>query len=261
MTQENMQTYMQSIGFEGEITKMVECSSDTEKGYLVSITNPDYPYPLEYYVPERHDISGIVNHSGMPQEYMSKCGRDFNFDLYGKDMNAVKKIINGAILNFAEFEKQGRGLYIYSKTKGSGKTMLSCVIANEILKKNQVTCKFISVPDYLDLYRNKDPLIDRIKDAAILIIDDFGIQDESKDWINEIMYGLVDRRYRSMAMTIYTSNKDFTEKAISKEDRIASRIYGSCVPVQLPEISIRTKLANESRARFMAGVMSDAVSN
>lgn len=259
MTLENMQTYMHSMGFEGEVTKFVECSSDSEKGYLVYITDPDYPYPLEYYIPERHDITGIVNLSGMPQEYMSKMGNDFDFDLYGKDMTTVKKVINGAIMNFAEFEKQGRGLYIYSKTKGSGKTMLSCVIANEILKRNQVTCKFVSVPDYLDMYRNKDPMIDRIKDAAVLIIDDFGIQDESKDWINEIMYGLVDRRYKSMCMTIYTSNHDFTEKAISKEDRIASRIYGSCIPVQLPEVSIRTKMADKYRSSFMEGVLADAV--
>lgn len=261
MTLENMQTYMHSIGFSGEVVKCVEIESANEKGNLVYITMEGYNYPIEYYIPERRDASGIINHSGMPQEYMSKYGKDFNFELYGKDMTAVKKIINGAILNFAEFEKQGRGLYIYSKTKGSGKTMLSCVIANEILKKNQVTCKFVSVPDYLDMYRNKDPMIDRIKDASILIIDDFGIQDESKDWINEIMYGLVDRRYKAMAMTIYTSNHDFTERAISKEDRIASRIYGSCVPIQLPEVSIRTRLADTYRKTFMQEVLTDAVSD
>ena len=255
MTLESMQTYMNSIGYSGEVKKCVEYNSESEHGYLVYITHPDYTYPVEFYVPDRKDISGIVNNSGMPPEYMSKMGNDFDFDLYGKDMTPVKKIVNGAIANFMEFEKQGRGLYIYSKTKGSGKTMLSCVIANEILKHNQVTCKFITITDYIDMYRNKDPLLDGIRNASILIIDDFGVQDESKDWINEIVYSLVNRRYNSQCMTIYTSNKDFSEKTISAEDRTASRIYGACIPVQLPGVSIRSKLADKYRQSFMQGVM------
>ena len=246
---------MTNIGISGTVTAVKDYVSENEKGYLVTIDIPDYMNGVEYYVPEKHDISGIVNNSGMPQEYMSKTAKDFDFNYYGTDMTIVKKIINGAIKNFDEFMKQGRGLYIFSKTKGSGKTLLSCVIANEILKKHQISCKFVSVPDYIDMYRQKDPMLDRIRTADLLIIDDLGIQDETKDWINEIIYGLVDRRYKNMCYTIYTSNRNFSEKDISSEDRIASRVYGQCIPVQLPGVSVRAKLADKYREEFMRRVL------
>lgn len=255
MTLENMKTYISGLGYDWTVTGVVECSSENEKGYLVTVNIPDYGEGIEYYIPEKRDISGIINNSGMPPEYMSKTAKDFKFDLYDADMTKVKQIVNAAILSYQDFVKQGRGLYIFSNTKGSGKTMLSCVIANEILKRNQTTCKFVTVTDYVEMYRAKDPMLDRIRNATLLIVDDLGVQDESKDWINEIVYSLVDLRYRNMCCTIYTSNRDFTEKDIAAEDRTASRIYGSCVPVQLPGVSIRANMADAYRHEFVRGAI------
>lgn len=251
MTQQDMQIYMTNIGISCKVRSMCDYVTDNEKGYLVIVDIPDYMDGVEYYVPEIKDISGIVNHSGMPKEYMNKRFRDFNMDFYGKDMSMVQRVLEKFVEKFNTFMTQGRGLYIFSQTKGSGKSLLACCIANEVLQNYQISCKFITITDYIDMYRNKNPALDRIRDADLLIIDDLGIQDETKEWINEIVYNLVDRRYRNQCVTIYTSNRNFKEKDISAEDRIASRVYGQCIPVQLPEVSVRAKLADKYRENFM----------
>lgn len=248
---------MINIGINCSVKTMRDYDAENEKGYLVTVDIPDYANDVEYYVPETKDVSGIINHSGMPQEYMNRNFNDFNFDMYGKDMSIQKKIVEKFVEKYHTFMQQGRGLYIYSRTKGSGKSLLACCIANEVLKNYQTTCKFITITDYIDMYRNKNPVLDRIRDASLLIIDDLGIQDETKEWINEIVYNLVDRRYRNQCVTIYTSNRDFQEKDISAEDRIASRVYGQCIPVQLPEVSVRAKLADKYREKFMRELLSE----
>lgn len=252
MDRQTIQTLMKNIGIDCEVLSSQDLLSDP--GCLVNVDIEGYG-PAEFYIPTSFDMSGVINHSGMPLEYMSKTGDDFKFDIYGEDVSAIKPIVNAAIMNYLDFSKSGEGLYIYSTTKGSGKTMLACVIANEVLKRHQITCKFISIPDYIEMHRERNPELDRIKNASLLIVDDFGVQDESKDWINEIIYGLVDWRYRNLGVTIYTSNKGFSEKEISKEDRIASRVYSRSVPIKLPSVSIRARKADQYRDKFLREVL------
>ena len=73
--------------------------------------------------------------SMVPFNFIGLKGKDFNWDIYGKDVNKAKKYVNNFILKFEQFRKHGMGLYIYSATKGSGKTMLSCCILNEISER------------------------------------------------------------------------------------------------------------------------------
>ena len=56
----------------------------------------------------------------MPSEYMGKTGAAFDWTLYEENIEPQKKIVNAFVKRFAEFEQSGRGLYIYSKCKGSG---------------------------------------------------------------------------------------------------------------------------------------------
>lgn len=58
---------------------------------------------------------------------------------------------NAFVKRFDMFRKHGSGLYIYSDTKGSGKTMLACCIVNEVLKEFDIPVKFISMPEYIEL--------------------------------------------------------------------------------------------------------------
>lgn len=93
----------------------------------------------------------------MPKEYVYKRGKDFKWDCYGgSDTGAQKNIANAFIARYPEFRKSGRGLYIHSRTKGSGKTLLACCLANEVMEKYDAVVKFIQVLDWIDLVKKKD---------------------------------------------------------------------------------------------------------
>ena len=60
------------------------------------------------------------------------------------------KAVKYWIENLSQMQKQGIGLYIYSNTKGSGKTRFACSMANELIEKHQKSVKFTTSLKILD---------------------------------------------------------------------------------------------------------------
>lgn len=193
----------------------------------------------------------------MPKEYVYKTGRDFDWSIYRDDTTYQKKVVNAFVMRFNEFRKQGRGLYLYSSTKGSGKTMLACCVANEILKTHDIPVKFVSMPEYIELVRDKNEgakeKINALMDAVLLIVDDIGTTADDKGWISDAIFRLVNRRHENLLPTIYTSNVKIDD--LKCDERSTSRIYEDSIPVIMPEESIRRKKADESKNVFLAEVM------
>ena len=71
----------------------------------------------------------------IPFCYLDKKPSDFEFDIYGQDTTEIKQYVNLFIVNYEKWKAKGKGLYIHSKTKGTGKTMLACCLANAIMEK------------------------------------------------------------------------------------------------------------------------------
>ena len=195
--------------------------------------------------------------SGMPLEYVYKTANGFDWGRYGEDMTMQKKIVNAFVVEFGSFRREGRGLYICSKTRGSGKTLLACCTANEILKKHDITVKFISVPDYIELIKEKDESsrekVKTIMDAALLIVDDIGAQVENKEWITTALFRLIDRRYSNHYPTIFTSNVRMED--LKTDERISDRIYAVSAPIIMPEVSIRKQITDKYTREFLDRVM------
>lgn len=194
----------------------------------------------------------------MPVEYANKTAKDFDWTKYaGQDVTAQKKIVNSFIIRFGDFAREGRGLYISSKTRGSGKTLLACCVANEVLKKQDLTVKFINVPDFVELIKEKGEDAKKNRDtlmsARLLILDDVGAQVEDKDWIRTAIFRLVDKRYGNRLPTIYTSNLRMED--LKTDSRIADRIYARSVPVIMPEVPVRKRLADEKTNEFLKGLL------
>ena len=193
----------------------------------------------------------------MPVEYVYKTGKDFDWDKYGEDITAQKRIVNAFVMEFDSFRREGRGLYIFSKTRGSGKTMLACCTANEILKKHDLTVKYINVPDYIELVKEKDESSrekrEAIMNAGLLILDDVGAQVENKEWITTALFRLIDRRYTNHYPTIFTSNVRIEE--LKTDERIADRIYAVSAPIIMPEVSVRKQIADRCTREFLSRVM------
>lgn len=196
----------------------------------------------------------------MPKEYANCTAKDFDWNCYGEDTTPQKKIANDFIVNFGKCLLTGRGLYIYSETKGSGKTKLACIITNELLKRIDISVRFISVTEYIELIKRKDDdsrsEIDAILHAGLLIVDDVGVQTENKDWISTAMYRLIDVRYTEHLPTIYTSNVEITN--LKTDSRILERIYEVSTRLPMLEVNVRRKIADRHTEKFLSELLNDS---
>lgn len=197
--------------------------------------------------------------SMMPFEYLDKTANDFKWDVYDEKIpEENKNIANAFIINFLKFQKSGKGLYIYSGTRGSGKTLLSCCLLNEVINRYDISAKFISILDYLELTKKGYSSIadkeekDSIMRTSVLVLDDIGVE-VSKDWINTTLYHLINFRYSNKLITIITSNASIEDLKV--DGRIKDRVNAMCIPLHMPEVSIRTKQARQDNIEFLKSVM------
>lgn len=193
--------------------------------------------------------------SMMPFEFLNLTGSDFGWDKYQADITKSKDIVNKYILHFPAFREKGMGLYICSGTKGSGKTMLSCCILNELTKRYVGSVKFVNALDFLEMtkkgYQGEENEVQSLYDAKVLVIDDIGVQ-MSKEWVETVFYRLINDRYVNRKPTIYTSNLPIDK--LKMDDRIIDRIESTTFIINLPEESIRRKERQKEKAKLFSEI-------
>lgn len=109
---------------------------------------------------------------------------------------------------------------------GSGKTHLATAIANYVVDMGIPTL-FLTVPDLLDTLRfsyesintTYEERFEEIRNAGLLILDDFGTQNAT-DWAREKLFQIINFRYINRLPLVVTSN--ISTKDI--ESRIRSRL-------------------------------------
>lgn len=212
-----------------------------EKGILVESAQG-----VEFYLRSNEITKGEADfrriRSMMPFEFLNLTGKDFDWSKYQADIRQEKDMVSKYIMRFRQFQEKGMGLYIYSGTKGSGKTMLSCCILNELMRRYAGSVKFINTLDYLEVtkqgYRGEEKEKDALYQASVLVIDDIGVQ-MSREWIETEFYRLINDRYVNRRPTIYTSNVPV--ERLRMDDRVTDRIESTTYLIGLPEESIRRK--------------------
>lgn len=246
------------------VIKVEEVKTETCSGFLVYHRYEDVGYDTQAVFMEDGAILGPRMderriRSGIPPEYAYCMGCGVDWGRYGgEDTEPQKKIVNAFVKNFDAFRGEGRGLYLYSQTKGSGKTMIACSVANEILKRQDVPVKFINEADYIELVKAKDDgsrqRLKSIFEAGLLILDDIGTQDAGRDWVETALFRLVDRRYTNHLPTVFTSNVRIED--LKLDSRITDRIYAVSVPVIMPEVNVRNQIADKHTKEFLKGILS-----
>lgn len=262
---QRQQTSMSSSWGLATVTKVEEIKTETLSGLLVYHRYEDIGYSTQAIFLDDGTILDSRfderrSRSGMPLEYVYCTGKSIDWGKYGsEDITPQKNIVNAFVINFAMFQREGRGLYFYSDTKGSGKTMIACAVANEILKTHDISVKFTSVTDYIELVKAKDDAsrgnVKAILEAGLLILDDVGAQVENKDWITTALFRLIDRRYTNHYPTIFTSNVRMED--LKTDPRISDRIYSVSVPVIMPEVNVRRQIADRHTKEFIKNIMQE----
>lgn len=193
----------------------------------------------------------------IPEKYAGVMGWQFDWGLYNTDVTEEKRLINSFTIRYDYFAENGKGLYIHSSTKGSGKTMLACCLGNEIVERYNTSLKFITVADLLEMARREysEPEcrkhMEELRDSGMLIIDDLGAETK-KEWVDSFMFHLIDHRYTGRKVTVFTSNMPMD--SLKLDERVVNRINEMCIPLHIPEKPIRSINAENERRKFLDGI-------
>lgn len=161
------------------------------------------------------------------------------------------------IEDWEDMKRQNLGILIYG-SKGNGKSFYASCVYNELVKK-RVLCGFTSTANLMNILSkwDKTEIIDAIKRVQLLVLDDLGAERETS-YSAELMYYVIDERYKTGLPTIVTTN--YALSNMEKEEdltraRIYDRIIEMCpITLKMEGPSRRSGIADE-RKRLAREIM------
>ena len=192
----------------------------------------------------------------IPEHFKDMKLENFSAGVYQKEeskgiIRLVCSAVKEYVESFSEYYNQGIGLYMYSNTRGSGKTRMAVSIANKLLE-NKYKVKFAISTTIINEIKNtwnkenkysESKLLNDLSTVDILIIDDFGTEKIS-DWVNDKYYYIINERYINRKVTIFTSNDSLQD--VNYDSRITNRILEKTLELRFPEESIREHIARKN---------------
>jgi len=161
---------------------------------------------------EKDRQARLQRYSGLDLELLQKMTFK-NFDWKRANLPpGQRENLKHAFDTALEFAGSPQGWLVFMGVIGCGKTHLAAAIANYRLKEGQPV-KFVVVPDLLDHLRSTfspespvtyDQLFEEVKNAPLLILDDFGEQ-STTPWAEEKLYQVINYRYNARLATVITT--------------------------------------------------------
>lgn len=155
----------------------------------------------------------------------------------------VSNAMQNYVKNFTDFRKDGKGLLLHG-TIGTGKTYFSACIANALIDAGYsvLMTNFARLTNQIQgMFEGKQEFIDSLNKYSLLIIDDLGAERKS-EFMQEMVFNIIDSRYRSGLPFIITTNLT-TDEIKRPQDigysRIYDRILERCFPVEVAGTSRR----------------------
>ncbi len=130
-----------------------------------------------------------------------------------------------------DFARNPEGWLVFMGETGCGKTHLASAIVNYRYEVGKPAL-FVVVPDFLDHLRSAfspdskvsyDRVFESVKNAPLLVLDDFGEQ-STNSWVKEKLFQLLNFRYNGRLPTVITTRKSLDEIMTGEDSTISSRL-------------------------------------
>lgn len=208
------------------------CSYCSGVGYLradVAVGHPDFG-KLEICVCRRPNLTDAVRERLFALSHLDEL-KELTFESFKprgrKGLGEMQANSIESAFNSAQYYSQNlNGWLLLQGGYGCGKTHLAAAVANFVVDMGVPTL-FLTVPDLLDTLRSAygaddtsfEERFDQIRNAKLLVLDDFGTQNAT-DWAREKLFQIINYRYINKLSTVITTNLSLDEI----EGRIRSRL-------------------------------------
>lgn len=159
---------------------------------------------------------------GIPDETLLNCRFANDDNKHPEASEVARKYVQ----NFDRMYDEGKGLMFYGNV-GTGKTFLAACIANELIDQGYpvLVTTFTRIANRIAESSAKQEYIDSLNHYDLLVIDDLATE-RNTEFMNEVVYSVIDARYRAMKPVIVTTNlsKSDTDNANNARQRIYSRL-------------------------------------
>ena len=166
--------------------------------------------------------------SNLTDEFRNKTFQNFNINDKPVIVQLAKECAANYYLQFSDIKKNRHNSFVILGQVGSGKTHLTCAIANALLADGIQVSYFPYVESINDLKSNFDEIenkMDKLKKIDVLYIDDlFKGRDKPTSWQIETMFAIINYRYLNHLPILLTSEKDF-DMLLEIDEAIGSRIF------------------------------------
>lgn len=191
-----------------------------------------------------------LRQSGFPERDLERC----RFENDDQTNEKVSRIARNYFDNFDKMRDNGKGLLFFGPT-GTGKTFHAACIANALIDKGipVLMTDFSRIRNTLqESFDGRQKYLDSFNRYPLLILDDL-LTESNTQYMQEIVYSVINARYLAGLPLIVTSNLTSEELKHPKEisnQRVFSRLLEMCIPVEVSGSDRRRERLKEDYAEF-----------
>lgn len=200
----------------------------------------------EYRKREQLQRVARLRQTGFPDAQMAR----FTFEQDDQKNPELSIVCRNYVDHFQEFLAKGKGLLLYGPP-GTGKTFLAACISNALIDRG-IPClntNFTRLTNAISgVYEGKQEYIDGLGQFQLLVIDDLAAERDT-EYMGELVYTIIDARYRQRLPLIVTSNltgSELKNPEQMRRQRVFSRIFEMCVPFEVKGVDRRRQMLRDT---------------
>lgn len=189
---------------------------------------------------------------GFPESDME----NWNFENDDRSNPKMSDAMMNYVKHFDEFRAKGKGLLLFGNV-GTGKTFYAACIANALIDRG-IPClvtNFKRIENTVQgLFEGRQEYYDSMNRFPLLLIDDLAVERKT-EYMQEIVFNVIDSRYRAGLPLIVTTNltrQELTHTADITYQRIFSRLFEMCTPIEIDGkdrrcVALKNDIAEDKR--------------